>query len=328
MNTALVTGGNGLIGVNLANKLLENDYKVVSIDLKYNKIYEEKSLIQIPCSVLEKRKLSEIFKSFDVDYIYHFGGISTDDFSHFIRSKLYEVNIVGTANLINEAVNHNIKRFIFPSSASIYNEGVDLNENSEIKLSTPYEISKYASENDLRIANQKFGLNYTIFRLHNVFGSGHAGKVTYGNVVSRFIYQLKNGEGVTIFGDGTQRRQFTYILDILDPLLECLENEGAFNQTFNLGSDSSTTILELLEKVAKVLKVKTRKRYEKTLLTPIKHLCDHSKAQKTFLNIKETPFVQAIEEMEREYEPESNKSIYNYAPEIIKKLPDVYKPVI
>ena len=119
----------------------------------------------------------------------------------------------------------------------------------------PYGIAKYAVELDLAAAQRMFGLDYTIFRPHNVYGELQNIADTYRNVIGIFMNQLQAGKPMTIFGDGLQTRAFTHIDDVAPVIARSIDVPASANETFNVGADTPYTVLELAQTVARVLGV-------------------------------------------------------------------------
>jgi UDP-glucose 4-epimerase len=114
----------------------------------------------------------------------------------------------------------------------------------------PYGISKLAVEQDLRTSHEMFGLNYVVFRPHNVYGERQNIGDRYRNVVGIFMNQLLRGEGMTIFGDGTQQRAFSHIDDVAPLIAASVDYPNAYNEIFNVGADEPHSVSELASMVA------------------------------------------------------------------------------
>ena len=254
--TSLVTGGAGFIGSHVALHLIRLKHQVIVFDdlsggfksnLPEGCIFIEGSITDVPL-------LNSIFEKYTIDYVYHLAAYAAEGLSHFIRKFNYENNLIGSINLINASVNHNIKRFIFTSSIAVYGtQELPLRESQKPQPEDPYGIAKYAVEMDLENAYKLFGLAYTIFRPHNVYGPGQNIGDTYRNVVGIFMNQILKGESLTIFGDGAQTRAFTYIDDVAPYIASSYAFAKAKNKTFNIGSDSETTVKKLAQEVGKAM---------------------------------------------------------------------------
>ena len=281
----LVTGGAGFIGSHLAVALLRQGYSVTVLDdlsggFKEN-IPSDADFVQ--GSILDDRLLTRLFDAKRFAYVFHFAAYAAEGLSYFIRRYNYETNLLGTVNLINCSVQHEVRRFVFASSIAVYgNPAAPLDENTIPCPVDPYGVSKYAVELDLRSAYDTFGLPYTIFRPHNVYGERQNIGDCYRNVVGIFMNQWLRGEPLTIFGDGLQTRAFTYIDDIIPALVRCLEMPETVGEAFNIGADHVCTANELAGLVMRAMGKKTavchaEPRHEVTHLEPI-----HGKVKKFF----------------------------------------------
>src|SRR5690606_10162055 len=122
-------------------------------------------------SVTDEKLLEDLFNKYEFNYVYHLAAYAAEGLSHFIRRFNYTNNLVGSVNLINEAVKHKCKCFVFTSSIAVYGPGqLPMTEDMTPVPEDPYGVSKYAVELDLKAAHEMFGLNYVIFRPHNVYG--------------------------------------------------------------------------------------------------------------------------------------------------------------
>jgi UDP-glucose 4-epimerase len=119
----------------------------------------------------------------------------------------------------------------------------------------PYGIAKYAVELDLREAHEMFGLNYIIFRPHNVYGENQNLGDRYRNVIGIFMNQIMQGQPMTIFGDGQQTRAFSYIDDVAPVIAASVARSNCFNQVFNVGADRPYSVNELANVVARAMGV-------------------------------------------------------------------------
>jgi UDP-glucose 4-epimerase len=191
--------------------------------------------------------------------------------------------LIGSVNLINAAVNHEAKRFIFTSSIAVY--GAGQSPMSEDMIPVPedsYGISKLAVEQELRVSHEMFGLDYVIFRPHNVYGERQNVGDRYRNVVGIFMNQLLRGEPMTIFGDGNQQRAFTHIDDVAPIIARSGELDAAKNQIFNIGADTPYTVNELAEIVARAMRYPCKINHLDARNEVKTAFSDHSKAERVF----------------------------------------------
>lgn len=264
---SLVTGGAGFIGAHVSHHLLEMGHKVVVLDDLSGGFKENipASAKFIEGSITDVSLVNAIFEEHNFDYVYHLAAYAAEGLSHFIRRFNYQNNLIGSINLINAAVNHNIKCFVFTSSIAVYgDQELPLKESQYPQPEDPYGIAKYAVELDLENAHKMFGLNYVIFRPHNVYGPKQNIGDSYRNVVGIFMNQLLKKEPLTIFGDGQQSRAFTYIDDVAPYIASSGTfanlpdgQAGAHNQIFNIGSDHASTVNELATAVSDAMSIHT-----------------------------------------------------------------------
>lgn len=248
MPTSLVTGGAGFIGSHVADRLLELGHKVVVLDDLSGGFEENvpKDSIFAKGSVLDFELIDRLFERYDFTYVYHLAAYAAEGLSHFIKRFNYENNLIGSVNLINASVNSGVKCFVFTSSIAVYGSGqTPLTESMTPVPEDSYGISKLAVEQELKITHEMFGLDYVIFRPHNVYGERQNIGDRYRNVVGIFMNQLLKGEPMTVFGDGTQQRAFTHIDDISPIIASCVDIPAARNQIFNVGADTPYTVNEL-----------------------------------------------------------------------------------
>jgi UDP-glucose 4-epimerase len=239
----LVTGGAGFIGSHVALHCAEAGMKVVVVDDLSGgftaNVPQHENIKFVRGDVKDAQLLEELFRTHSFDYVYHLAAYAAEGLSHFIRSYNYRNNLVASVELLNMAIKHDVQCFVFTSSIAVYGAGqTPMTESTPPQPEDPYGIAKYAFELDLQAAHEMFGMDYIVFRPHNVYGPGQNIYDKYRNVIGIFIYQLLNNATMTIFGDGEQTRCFSYIDDVA-PIIAKAPLMGARvrNQVYNLGSD-------------------------------------------------------------------------------------------
>ncbi|MGI6278826.1 MAG: NAD-dependent epimerase/dehydratase family protein [Patescibacteria group bacterium] len=241
----LVTGGAGFIGSHVAEELIGLDKKVIILDnLSGGSIKNVPLKAEfIKGSILDTKLLDKIFLENKISHIYHLAAYAAEGLSHFIKKFNYENNLIGSVNLINRAINFEISSFVFTSSIAVYGDlKPPFKETMRPKPADSYGIAKLAVEKELSISKEMFDLNYVIFRPHNVYGERQNIADKYRNVIGIFMNQAMKGEPLTIFGNGQQTRAFTYIKDISLAIVEAGLKKSCFNQIFNIGSDTVSSI--------------------------------------------------------------------------------------
>ncbi len=256
MPSSLVTGGAGFIGSHVARECLRLGHRVVVLDDLSGGFRDQvpPGATFVEGSITDAALLADLFAREHFDYVYHLAAYAAEGLSHFIRRFNYTNNVVGSVNLINESVNHGVQCFVFTSSIAVYGElEPPMREDMTPRPEDPYGIAKYAVELDLRAAHRLFGLPYVIFRPHNVYGEHQNLADPYRNVIGIFMRQILDGEPMTVFGDGTQTRAFSYIDDVAPHIARCVDVAPARQQTINIGADTAYTVTQLAGMVAQVL---------------------------------------------------------------------------
>ena len=209
-------------------------------------------------SITDVELINGLFEKYHFDFVYHLAAYAAEGLSHFIRRFNYTNNTIGSINLINASVkSETVKRFVFTSSIAVYGAAqLPMTEDMTPSPEDPYGISKLAVELDLKAAHEMFGLEYTIFRPHNVYGEYQNIGDRYRNVIGIFMNQIMKNQPLTVFGDGKQTRAFSYISNIAPLIAKSVENVQAANKIFNVGADKPYAVLELAQAVAKAFGVK------------------------------------------------------------------------
>lgn len=256
MPKSLVTGGAGFIGSHVAAELLKMGHEVHIIDDLsdgYRENVPEKA--KFDCwTILDEKAVDATLEYIKPDYIFHLAGYVAEHMSHYCRRFNYTNNILGSMNLINAAIKYGVKRFVYISSMSVYNiDQMPARETDTPAPADPYGIAKFAVEQDLRAAYERFGLEYTILRPHNVYGERSNLANPYRNVIAIFMRQCLTGQAITIYGDGSQSRQFTYISDVAPIIAHAAGVPLAKNEIINAGSGVSFSINEIAEGVIEAL---------------------------------------------------------------------------
>lgn len=250
----LVTGGAGFIGSHVVDELIQRGHEVIVLDDLSGGFVENVNPLAkfIHGSITDTKLINQLFIQHQFIYVYHLAAYAAEGLSHFIRRFNYENNLIGSVNLINASVNHEVKCFIFTSSIAVYGEGqLPLREETVPKPEDPYGIAKLAVEIDLESSRKMFGLNYVIFRPHNVYGERQNIGDKYRNVLGIFMNQIMQGQPLTIFGDGQQTRAFTYIGDVASVIAQSAFTEQAYNQVFNIGADQPYAVNEIAKLIGK-----------------------------------------------------------------------------
>jgi UDP-glucose 4-epimerase len=257
--SVLVTGGAGFIGAHVARHLVDGGHEVLVLD-DLSGGYEENvpaGATFVGGSAADPDLVDDLFRTHEFSHVFHLGAYAAEGLSHFIRRFNYTNNVLASVNVLNAAVRaETVERFVFSSSIAVYGPAqTPMTEDVVPEPEDPYGIAKYAVELDLRAAQRMFGLDYTIFRPHNVYGELQNLADPYRNVIGIFMNQLLSGKPMTIFGDGSQTRAFTHIDDVAPVIARSIDVPEAANETFNVGADTPHSVLDLAHAVAQALDV-------------------------------------------------------------------------
>src|SRR5579862_2122596 len=281
----LVTGAAGFIASHVCRHLLKHGHTVIGLDDLSGgfRDYVPDGVKFVEGSVTDTELVKKLFAENKFDYVFHLAAYAAEGLSHFIKHFNYNNNLIGSVNLINASVNHETKRFVLTSSIAVY--GAGQSPMSEDMIPVPedsYGIAKLAVEQELRVSHEMFGLDYVIFRPHNVYGERQNIGDRYRNVVGIFMNQLLRGEPMTIFGDGTQQRAFTHIDDVAPVIARAGELPAARNQIFNIGADIPYTVNELAEVVSQAMGYECKVNHLDARNEVKIAFSDHSKAERVF----------------------------------------------
>lgn len=260
MKYVLITGVAGLLGARLADWIIESksqEYTVIGIDNLFGGYIENiNEKVIFYKRELSFDSISDIFNDYNIEFVFHFAAYAAEGLSPFMRKFNWQNNSISTANIINECINHNVKRLVYTSSMSVYGEGVEpgkrFDENDQPLPEDPYAISKYACELDIQAAGKQHGLDWCIIRPHNVYGIKQNIWDKYRNVLGIWMYQILNNQPMLIYGDGEQTRAFSYIDDCLECFWNAAVLDKAKNQIINVGGIQKHTINEAAKILSKI----------------------------------------------------------------------------
>lgn len=257
MNNILITGVAGLLGSRLADWIIDNtNHTVIGIDDMSggyeSNVHSKVKLYKF--DIKDLIKLNEVFENEKPDIVYHFAAYAAEGLSPFIRKFNYENNLVASANLITCSIKYDIKRFVFASSMSVYGNKYKppFTEDMEQAPIDPYGVAKFSVEQDLKIAYEQHGLQYTIIRPHNFYGINQNIWDKYRNVLGIWMYQILNNQQPTIFGDGEQTRAFSYVDDSLIPFWNASQRNECIAEIINLGGIKESSINEACNTLIKI----------------------------------------------------------------------------
>jgi len=284
-DTVLVTGAAGFIGSHVAEHCVKLGMDVVALDDLSGGFAENvpAGARSVQGSVTDVTLVARLFHEHRFRYVYHLAAYAAEGLSHFIRRFNYETNLVGSVNLINEAVKGEVECFVFTSSIAVYGANqTPMTEDLVPRPEDPYGISKYAVELDLAAAHHMFGLPYVVFRPHNVYGERQNIADRYRNVIGIFMNQVMQHQPMSVFGDGTQTRAFSHVDDIAPAIARAPLVPEAYQQVFNVGADKPYTVNELAEEVARAFGVAPNVNHLPARNEVLHAFASHEKAARVF----------------------------------------------
>ncbi len=224
MKNILVTGAAGFIGSHVAEALAKQGHAVTALDDLSGGFSDNvaEGVRFVQGSINDVELVNRLFAEERYEAVFHLAAYAAEGLSHFIKRFNYNNNLIGSVNLINASINYGVRCFVFTSSIAVYGTSpmLPMTEETPAHPEDSYGIAKLAVEQELRACREMFGLDYVIFRPHNVYGERQNIGDKYRNVVGIFMNQILQGKPMTVFGDGTQTRAFSYIGDVAPVIAE------------------------------------------------------------------------------------------------------------
>jgi len=286
MRNILVTGGAGFIGSHVAEHLRDSSANVTVLDDLSGGF--EDNLVDgvrfVLGSINDFELIDKLFREDRYEYVFHLAAYAAEGLSHFIKRFNYNNNLIGSVNLINAAINYGVKCFVFTSSIAVYGASpvLPMTEETLAHPEDPYGIAKLAVEQELRVCKEMFDLNYIVFRPHNVYGERQNIGDKYRNVVGIFMNQILQGKPMSVFGDGTQTRAFSYIDDVAPLIARSIDLPDAYNEVFNIGADQPYSVNTLAQQVSKAMGVEAQIDYKPARNEVLNAYSAHDKVQRVF----------------------------------------------
>lgn len=250
----LVTGGAGFLGSRLVRRLIPLSERITVIDNlstgRREALPQDQRVHFVEGSITDEDLLDEILPGTGV--VFHLACAnlvqSAGDMDRDLHTNLY-----GGYLLLKKANQHcpQLTRFVYSSTASVYgNADIIPTPEGHYRISLPYSASKFAMEHYCHVFHEMKGVQAVIARFSNVYGPGQTISNPYCGVVAKFLEAIGCGKPLTIYGDGLQTRDFTYVEDALDALLAITDAADAVGDVFNIGTGTETTILQLAGRTA------------------------------------------------------------------------------
>lgn len=285
MSKYLVTGGAGFIGSNIVEELIRREHKVTVLDnfLTGKQENVESYLNDIEFIEGDIRNLDTCNRACEgVDYVLHQAALPSVPRSVEDPSLTSEININGTLNVLLASRDAGVKKFVFASSSSVYGDDPNLpkKEGSTGVPLSPYAITKQVGELFCIVFSRIYGLDTVCLRYFNIFGPRQDPYSQYAAVIPNFIDKMIDGRAPTIYGDGEQSRDFTYVANVAEANLLALKAENVSGQVFNVACGLRTTVNALAVAINEILNADISPVYDKPRPGDIKHsFADISKAE-------------------------------------------------
>ena len=323
MNTYLITGGAGFIGSSLAEELLKQGHKVIAID-NFCNFYDPKIKENNLANILKKENfkiyrgdirdktiLEEIFTKNNIDVVVHLAAMAGVRPSIENPILYQEVNCMGTQNILEEMIKHNIKNLVMASSSSVYGncKEVPFKEDMIVDFAiSPYAATKKANEVMTHVYHKLFKMNVIMLRFFTVYGP----KQRPDLAINKFTRLMLNNQEIPMFGDGTTSRDYTYIKDIVDGIIKScnyvLKNTVTY-EIINLGNSSPISLKQMIYTIAKVLKIEPKIKQMPMQPGDVERtFADIAKAKKIIDYDPKTTFEEGISKFIKWYK--DNQSLY------------------
>lgn len=253
---SIVTGGAGFIGSNLVSGLIELGHEVVCIDDQssdgHEQFYWNSNSKNHLLDICNYNDIEHLF--IDSDYVFHLAAEARIMNCIVDPIKAVRSNILGTANVLQASRINGVKRVIYSSTSSAYgNNPVPNKESQPDDCLNPYSVSKVAGEKLCSMYTSLFGLQTVIFRYFNIYGNHQPTKGQYAPVLGIFLRQRDKKEPLTIVGDGTQRRDFTHVSDVVEANILAATKDiepRFFGTVFNVGTGTNFSVIEIASMIS------------------------------------------------------------------------------
>lgn len=243
----LVTGGAGFIGSHLVDKLIKENHRVLVLDdFSGGNIRNLNKLAKwVKIDLRDVKETKKVIDKFKPEIVFHLAANAAENKAQFSPIEITSSNWNTFINTLVPFINNGGRRFVFVSSIAVYGAlQTPFKESDRPEPEDLYGVSKLACEKSLKIMSQVHGFEYVIARPHNVYGKRQNMKDPYRNVITIWMNAMLRKKPWYIYGDGKQKRCFSYIDDVVEPLYKCGFDPVA-GKTFNIGSDEIHTVREL-----------------------------------------------------------------------------------
>lgn len=248
---SIVTGGEGFIGSHIVDKLVSLGHEVISIDDRSapenDSFYRNDRAKYVTGDIRDKSHRSIYEKA---DYVFHLAARSRIQPTLKSPDECFSVNVLGTQEVLEASRLAKVKCVIYSASSSYYGHASSppFIEGAPPGCATPYSLSKWQGEQICNLYTKLYGLSTICLRYFNVYGPREPLKGEYAPVIGLFKRQARSGSHITVVGDGKQRRDFTYISDVVEANVSAMTSNAT--GIFNIGTGANISILELAQEVA------------------------------------------------------------------------------
>lgn len=300
MDHYLITGGAGFIGSNLVEELLKQGEKVRVLDnFSTGRRDNLKSFVDdIELIEGDIRSLSTVYRAVDgIDFVLHQAALPSVQRSVEDPITTNEVNITGTLNILIASRDRNVKRVIFASSSSVYGNNNILPKHEDMNPDplSPYATAKLTGEKYCKVFSEVYGLSTIVLRYFNVFGRRQDPTSQYSAVIPTFINLMKDNKTPTIYGDGEQSRDFTFIDNVVKANLLASKSTSLKHEIFNCACQEQVSVNQLVQYLNEILDTDIKPHYDKPRSGEVKHsLADITKARRLLNFNPEINFEQGL----------------------------------
>lgn len=281
----LVTGGAGFIGSHITEALVKRGERVRVLDnlmtgKRENLAHLSGKIEFIEADIRDEASTRQAVEG--VNVVYHEAAIPSVPRSVAEPQLNHDANVNGTFNVLMAARDAGVKRVIFAASSSAYGDTEVLPKTETMMPNplSPYAAAKLVGELYCQTFTRVYGLETVALRYFNVFGPRQDPTSPYSGVISKFVTSLLNNQAPTIFGDGEQSRDFTYIANVVDANLRAAEAPEAAGQVMNLGIGQRITLNQLFDELQKIIGTNLKPDYKETRAGDVRHsLADISRAE-------------------------------------------------
>lgn len=290
--TVLVTGGAGFMGSHLVDYLITEGHEVYSVDDLSGGFAENVNANArfVKLDLRDKEGTAKFIKEAKPEIIYHLAADATEGRSQFMPVECNSRNLTAYLNVLVPAIRRGMEKIVVCSSMAVYgNQKPPFSEDLEPKPEDIYGLSKFAMEKSTEILAKVHGFKYTILRPHNVYGPRQNMTDPYRNVIAIFINCLLRNKSFYIYGDGEQRRSFSYVDDITPCVAKTGFEKKADGEIINIGPAEEQSVNYLAQSLLKIFKMENLKpTYLSARPQEVKHAwCTHHKAER-FLGFKKS----------------------------------------